>query len=121
MQTAASLREAFNSAAAETAAAAANSNDVAGTYAPRRDDESEGLSKAMAWHRIRFEAWFTVLRRVNEADLQMRASDATEDMRREYASLSTDEALARAEAVMTFARKEGILDAPINDSAEPIQ
>lgn len=72
-----------------------------GQFAPRRDNMSEGLSMAMAHHREQVEAWHTVMMRISEHQMATMAQLAIADMRREYASISAEEALARAEATQT--------------------
>lgn len=72
-----------------------------GQFAPRRDNMSEGLSQAMAYHRDQVEAWSTVMMRIREHQMATMAQVAIADMRREYASISAEEALARAEAAQT--------------------
>lgn len=74
-------------------------------YAPRRDNESEGLSVAMQAHLEGREQWQAVFLRAQEFTMQGKAAEAVVDVRNAYALMS-DQAVLAAQQVQTEAKKE---------------
>ena len=78
-------------------------------YAPRRDDTSEALSKAMSRHVKLREQWHTVFLRLDEFSMHGNAAEAMLDMRRTYA-MRGDHAGIAAKEVEAQARSAGVLE-----------